>query len=96
MFRHFKILDRFGSYYIRFTTLDQPGVMAAISNEFKKIEISIRTIIQEETLLNKENYATIILTTHDCIEKNMLKAMNKIDSLSFVKSKTVFFRIEEV
>ena len=93
---NFKILDRFGSYYIRFTTLDQPGVMAAISNEFKKIEISIRTIIQEESLLNKENYATIILTTHDCIEKNMLKAMNKIDSLSFVKSKTVFFRIEEV
>jgi len=34
--KNINILDRSGSFYLRFTTTDQPGVISGITNEFKK------------------------------------------------------------
>ena len=90
------INDRFGSYYLRLITKDQSGVIAGISKEFKKFGISMKSMLQEESRLTSGDLATIILTTHDCYEKEMNKALKKINDLDFVKKKIITYRIEEI
>lgn len=89
-----KIEERFGSYYLRFTTLDKPGVVSGISNQFKKCDISMKSMLQKDPLKDDINQATIVVTTHNCKEKNMITALNKIDKLDFILKKTVYLRIE--
>tara|TARA_A100001015_G_C15040012_1_gene739004 strand:- start:1485 stop:2774 length:1290 start_codon:yes stop_codon:yes gene_type:complete len=88
------INERFGSYYLRFTTIDKPGVIADISKEFKKFQISMKTMLQEDVKSKKQENATIVVTTHDCFEKNMKNALTKINSLSVIVKKTIYYRIE--
>ena len=44
----------------------------------------------------EKHQATIVLTTHDCLEKDMQNAIKKINALNFVVKKTVLFRIEKI
>ena len=88
------IQERIGSYYLRFTTEDKPGVIASISKEFKKYNISMKSMLQKEA--KKKNQASIVVTTHSCRELCMQKAIKKINLMSFVKKKTIIYRIEEV
>ena len=90
------ILDRSGSFYLRFSTIDQPGVISGITNEFKKNNISMKSMLQKDGISKEKKFATIVVTTHNCNEKNMMKALKKINNLSFVLKKTTFMRIENV
>ena len=90
----FRIDDRKGSFYLRFTTIDKPGVIADISKEFKKNKISMKSMLQEDLKRKQENDATIVVTTHSCIERSMNNALKKIDRLKVIKQKTVVYRIE--
>ena len=90
-----RIQERIGSYYLRFTTIDQPGVISGISNEFKKNKISMKSMLQKDSVMSSKGRATIVVTTHDCLEKNMMFALNKIDKLKFIQKKTVYLRIED-
>ena len=93
--KNINILDRSGSFYLRFTTTDQPGVISGITNEFKKNNISMKSMLQKDVVSSKEKKcATIVVTTHNCNEKDMMKALKKINNLSFVLKKTTFMRIE--
>jgi homoserine dehydrogenase len=93
--KNINILDRSGSFYLRFTTTDQPGVISGITNEFKKNNISMKSMLQKDVISSKEKKcATIVVTTHNCNEKDMMKALKKINNLSFVLKKTTFMRIE--
>ena len=93
--KNINILDRSGSFYLRFTTTDQPGVISGITNEFKKNNISMKSMLQKDVVSSKEKKcATIVVTTHNCNEKDMMKALKKINKLSFVLKKTTFMRIE--
>ena len=85
--------QRFGSYYLRFSTIDKSGVISDITKEFKKNNISMKSMLQRDREPNSKN-ATIIITTHKCYEKEINKALNKINSLKYVIKKTVSFRIE--
>ena len=70
--KKFKILnlqERFGPYYLRFTTEDKPGVISGIANEFKKNHISMKSMLQKDIKNKKFKNATIVITTHDCNEK---------------------------
>jgi len=91
----FKIEERVGSYYLRFTTVDKPGVISGISNEFKKYNISMKSMLQKDPHSNDFKYATIVVTTHNCEEKDMMNALRKINSQKFVLKKTVYIRIEK-
>ena len=93
-FEFFDINERFGSYYLRFTALDRPGVISGISNEFKKNNISMKSMLQKDNFSEEKKHATIVVTTHNCLEKNMMNALKKINSLNFILKKTVFIRIE--
>ena len=88
------ILDRSGSFYLRFSTIDQPGVISGITNEFKKNNISMKSMLQKDGISKEKKCATIVVTTHNCKEKDMMKALKKINNLSFVLKKTTFMRIE--
>ena len=88
------ILDRSGSFYLRFTTIDQSGVISGITNEFKKNNISMKSMLQKDGISKEKKSATIVVTTHNCKEKDMIKALKKINNLSFVLKKTTFIRIE--
>jgi len=86
--------NRFGSYYLRFTTADKPGVMSGIADEFKKNNISMKSMLQKESTNKNSKGATIVITTHDCKEKNMFLALAKINKMKFIKKKTIYYRIE--
>ena len=77
--------SRYGSYYLRFTTDDKPGVISGIANEFKRYNISMKSMLQKETHQLSSKDATIVITTHNCYEQNMMKALLKIDSLNFIR-----------
>ncbi len=90
------ISERFGSYYLRFTTIDKPGVISGISQEFKKNKISMKSMLQKDNKPEKSKDATIVVTTHNCLERNMKKALKKINKLNFVLKNTVAIRIESL
>ena len=89
-----KISERYGSYYLRFSTVDKPGVISGISNEFKKNKISMKSMLQKDTPSKGKNHAIIVATTHNCYEKNMMEALKKINRFNFILKRTTYIRIE--
>ena len=93
-FDDFSINHRIGSYYLRFTTEDKPGVISGISKEFKTNNISMKSMLQRDSKL--KNLASIVVTTHMCKELSMKKAISNINKINFVKKKTKILRIENI
>ena len=54
----------------------------------------MKSMLQKEIEVGNSNDATIVITTHNCFENNMMEALKKINRLNFVRKKTVYFRIE--
>ena len=94
-YKNLKIDNRIGSYYLRFTTIDKSGVISGITKEFKKNNISMKSMLQKDEYPNSKN-ATIVVTTHNCLEKDIKKALTKINALKFVIKKTIMIRIENL
>ena len=92
--KNINILNRSGSFYLRFSTIDQPGVISGITNEFKKNNISMKTMLQKDGVSKEKKCVTIVITTHTCNENDMMKALKKINNLKFVLKKTAYIRIE--
>lgn len=80
-------------YYLRYNVIDKPGVLAKISKILGDNNISIAGVEQKE--INKE-IVPLIMTTHDAIEENMMKAIKEINKLDVVKEDTVVIRIEDI
>ena len=93
-FDDFSINNRIGSYYLRFTTEDKPGVISGISKEFKTNNISMKSMLQRDSKV--KNQASIVVTTHMCQELSMKKAIFNINKIDFVKKKTKILRIENI
>ena len=93
-FNGFSINNRIGSYYLRFTTEDKPGVISGISKEFKTNNISMKSMLQRDS--KEKNLASIVVTTHMCQELSMKKAISNINKINFVKKKTKILRIENI
>ena len=79
-------------YYLRFTTLDAPGVLAGISRVLGKRGISISSCFQKERGEGKT--VPIVMMTHRARERDMKAALKEIDRLKVVKGKTVAIRGE--
>ena len=79
-------------FYIRFSAIDKPGVLAKVSGILGKHNISIASVSQKEK--KNSSAVPIIMMTHEALELNMAKALKEIDSLSAVKKKTVKVRVE--
>jgi homoserine dehydrogenase len=83
------------SYYLRMRVLDRPGVLADITRILADREISIDAMIQKEPP-EGEDRTDIILLTHLSIERQIVDAIAKIESLPTVNGKVVRIRMEEL
>ena len=79
-------------YYLRFSAIDRPGVLAGISSVLAQNKISIATVTQKER--KKGQPVPIVMLTHGANEGKMNKALARIGKLPFIKKKTVKIRIE--
>jgi homoserine dehydrogenase len=78
-------------YYIRFTAVDRPGVLAKIANVLGNCNISIASCIQQA----RGELVPIIMLTHEAEEGLLKKAISEIDTFSVIKGKTVYIRVED-
>jgi len=79
-------------YYLHFSAIDTPGVLANIADILGDYGISIASVVQKER--REEHVVPIVMLTHDAKEKNMQMALKKINKLSTIKRKTVLIRLE--
>ena len=79
-------------YYVRFSVVDKPGVLAKISAIFAAAKIGISSVIQPEG--HEGESVPLIFMIHDAPNAAMRKALEKISKLPAVKGKPVMFRVE--
>ncbi|NCN10363.1 MAG: homoserine dehydrogenase [Leptospira sp.] len=81
-------------YYLRFTTLDKPGVLAEIAKILGKYNISISSMQQEESLENEPT--SVVILTHLAKVGDYTKSIQEIDSLKeIIKEPTISFPLME-
>ena len=85
--------DLLTEYYLRFMVQDRPGVLAKISGILGSHDISIASVIQKE----REHGASvpIVIRTHQACERNVRRALRRIDRLPVVRAKSAVIRIAE-
>jgi homoserine dehydrogenase len=81
-------------YYVRFSVVDKPGVLAKIAAIFATASIGISSVFQPEGHEGKS--VPLILMIHDAPNAAMRKALAKIAGLPAVKAKPVMFRVENL
>lgn len=86
------VSDFCSQYYIRLSVADTAGVLSKISGVFGKYNISIKEVIQ---VAAQENVAQVIVTTHECMENSVKKALDKLNALEEVIKVNGCIRIED-
>ena len=94
MTKKFDILKHICSSYIRIEVKDLPGVLSSITKSFAKNKISIKNLIQNPDKKNKK--ASIIIITHENLEKNYKNLLLGLRKNKFVLQRPTFIRIEKV
>jgi len=84
--------DIHSHYYLRFTTVDRPGVLAQISSLLGKYNISIQSMLQPER--HAADSVPIVLMTHEACEADITRALGEIDQLEIVQQPTRLIRVE--
>jgi len=87
-----KMEDVSTRYYLRFTVIDQPGVLAKISGILGDHAISIASMMQKEH--HAGNAVPVVMTTHMAREGDVRDAIQKVDGLDVIAAPSRFFRIE--
>ena len=80
-------------YYLRFSAMDRPGVLAKIAGILGENSISISSMIQKGRKV--EGSVPIVITTHEANEEDLFKSVKLCDNLDVVSAKTVVLRIED-
>jgi len=81
-------------YYVRFSVVDKPGVLAKIAAVFAAAKIGISSVIQPEG--HEGESVPLIMMIHDAPNAAMARALAKISKLPAVKGKPVMFRVENL
>jgi homoserine dehydrogenase len=79
------------SYYLRLRVDDQPGVLADIARVLAEHGISIGSMIQQPSHIGG---ADIIFLTHQAVEGQVNRAIERIEGLPFVRSRMTRIRME--
>jgi homoserine dehydrogenase len=83
------------SYYLRMRVVDKPGVLADVTRILADSKISIDAMVQKEPG-EGESRVDIVMLTHRAIEKNVERAMRRIERLSTVVGSVTRIRLEEL
>jgi homoserine dehydrogenase len=81
-----------GRCYVRFTCLDQPGVLAQIAGCLGRHGISILSVVQKEARGSRG--VPIVMMTDSAQEAAFRKAIGEIDRLGCILAPTVWIRVE--
>jgi len=79
-------------YYLRFSVVDCPGVLAQIAGVLGKHDISIASMVQPER--HDTDSVPIVFMTHEALEMNVQKALAEINRLEVVHEQAHLIRIE--
>lgn len=80
-------------YYFRFSAVDRPGVLSKISGILGKYNISIAACIQKAR--GKRGAVPIVMTTYKAKERDVQKALRRIDKLDIAHGETMLIRVED-
>ncbi|MFH1995988.1 MAG: homoserine dehydrogenase [Candidatus Omnitrophota bacterium] len=80
-------------HYIRFSAIDRPGVLAAVSGILGEHSISIASVTQKRQ--QRSRIVPIVMMTHTASEADVSRALKRIDKLTVIKKRSVQIRIEE-
>ncbi|CAG0951117.1 homoserine dehydrogenase [Geobacter sp.] len=80
-------------YYIRFSAVDRPGVLAKISGVLGRYNISIESMVQSARMAGEE--VPIVIMTHEAFERDVRKALDEIDTFDIITQKSQLIRIED-
>ncbi|MFQ5860091.1 MAG: homoserine dehydrogenase [Dehalococcoidia bacterium] len=80
-------------YYLRFSALDRPGVLAQIGRTLGDLDISIASVIQKDTD-PKAGTAELMLLTHPSREAAVQEALSQLAKLPVVKELSSVVRVE--
>lgn len=83
------------AYYLRMQVADELGVMAEITRILADAEISIEAIQQKEPA-EGDTQVSLIMLTHDVLERQMNLAIERIEALSAVTGPVVRIRMEQL
>jgi homoserine dehydrogenase len=83
------------SYYLRMRVADRPGVLARITRVLADSSISIDAMVQKEPGEGQDR-VDIVMLTHRALEKNVNRAIRKIEALSTVVGKVTRIRLESL
>ncbi len=78
-------------YYLRLTTLDQPGVLGRVFTVLGQHGVSIASCIQKED--HGDDTVPIIMMTHETPESSLRAALATIDAFDFVREQTHVIRV---
>ena len=81
-------------YYLRFSAVDKPGVLAKIASILGRNHISIHSVVQRGRRM-RGGAVSIFMFTHEARESNLQKALRQMGRLSILRGKTMCIRIEE-
>ncbi|MDD5556753.1 MAG: homoserine dehydrogenase [bacterium] len=80
------------AYYLRFSVIDRPGVLAGITGILGRLGISIASFLQIDRRAG--SVVPVVIMTHRAREKDVRRALARIDRLPFVKARTMLIRVE--
>ncbi|HEY5896458.1 MAG TPA: homoserine dehydrogenase [Burkholderiales bacterium] len=81
------------SYYLRMRVVDRPGVLADITRILADCRISIDAMVQKEPP-EGERQVDIVMLTHQALERDVDRAIAKMERLKSVLGKVVRLRLE--
>ena len=80
-------------YYLRMRVLDRPGVLADVARILARSRISIDAMVQKEPG-EGESRVDIVMLTHLALEKDVDRALARIERLATVVGKVTRLRLE--
>jgi homoserine dehydrogenase len=79
-------------YYLRFTVVDRPGVLAQIAGELGRCGISISSMVQQGRRAGQT--VPVVIKTHSAKERDVQTALREINRKPFVSEPTMLIRVE--
>ena len=80
-------------FYLRLSALNKLGLLADVTHILSNNNISIEAIIQKEPI-NSTEQVSIVILTHEVIEKQINKAIQAIEKLEGITGQVVRIRLE--
>lgn len=81
-------------YYLRFSVLDRPGILARIAGVLGAFEVSIEQMVQQGRAETPESPVDVVMLTHEARGRNVEDALREIGLLNGILA-TNALRIEE-